>query len=216
MKAHSAIVAGLRVAHPLIVHLRRPTRLADFPYLGCHQYSLRFATSGRRPVFAAPRAAEAVIAQIQKTCDDEKFAILAYCLMHDHLHLVIAGTGSTSDLRRCAKLAKQRADYVIRQMLGIRRLWQHGYYERILRSDEATMRAVRYVLENPVRGGLVERAEDYPFSLTFALRDISNRFSWPRTRKRLWFRQACSENGCGEDLPPFLLKTFLRVCPGCS
>jgi REP element-mobilizing transposase RayT len=84
--------------------------------------------------------------------------------MPDHVHLVIEGTCETSDLRRCAKLAKQRTEYAIRTTFGIRGLWQEGYYERILRSEEATTMAVRYVLDNPVRAGFVRRAEDYPFT----------------------------------------------------
>jgi len=33
-----------------------------------------------------------------------------------------------------------------------------------LRSDEAAISVARYILENPVRGGLVVRIEDYPYS----------------------------------------------------
>jgi len=146
------------------MHFPRPTRLKDFPYVGYHQYSLRFATPGRRRVFEAASAAHLVIGQTQTTCTQERFAILAYCVMPDHMHLVIEGTSATSDLRRCAKLTKQRTDYAARKMFGIRRLWQQGYYERILRSDEATMIVVRYVLDNPVHAGLVACADDYPFS----------------------------------------------------
>jgi putative transposase len=42
-------------------------------------------------------------------------------------------------------------------------LWQQGYFERVLRNDEGTLTVIRYVFENPVRAGLVERYEDYPF-----------------------------------------------------
>ena len=84
--------------------------------------------------------------------------------MPDHIHLVVEGKAETSDLRRFAKVSKQRVDYIFRTGLGIRNTWQEGYYERVLRSDQATDVVVRYVLENPVRAGLVKRAEDYPFS----------------------------------------------------
>ncbi len=84
--------------------------------------------------------------------------------MPDHVHLVLEGACETSDLRRCAKLAKQRIEFVLRTEFGIQGLWQKGYYERVLRSDEATETVVRYVLDNPVRAGLVQRAEDYAFS----------------------------------------------------
>ncbi len=43
-------------------------------------------------------------------------------------------------------------------------LWQGGYYERVLRKDEETQSVIDYILDNPVRAGLVKRPLDYPFS----------------------------------------------------
>jgi hypothetical protein len=43
-------------------------------------------------------------------------------------------------------------------------LWQEGFHERVLRSDESTEAAMRYVLENPVRAGLTRAIGDYPFA----------------------------------------------------
>ncbi len=51
-------------------------------------------------------------------------------------------------------LAKMRGD----------ELWQINYYDHVLRSDEATEKVARYILENPVRKGLVEDFRNYPFS----------------------------------------------------
>ena len=84
--------------------------------------------------------------------------------MPDHVHLVVEGARELSDLCRFVKIAKQRAAYVLRTQRGIPTIWQEGYYERVLRSDEATDVVVRYVLDNPVRTGIVTRAEDYPHS----------------------------------------------------
>jgi REP element-mobilizing transposase RayT len=84
--------------------------------------------------------------------------------MPDHIHLVVEGTAASSDLRRLVKIAKQRVAYVFRRERGIAVTWQEGYYERVLRSTDATRAVVRYVLENPVRARLVARAEDYPHS----------------------------------------------------
>ena len=145
------------------MHRPRPTRLADFPYVGKHHYSLRFATRARRRAFESAGVARATIVQIQQTCGEENFAILAHCVMPDHVHLVLEGC-ERSDLRRCVKLTKQRVEYAARRQFGIQGLWQVGYYERILRSRHALETVVRYVLDNPVRAGLVKKAEDYPFS----------------------------------------------------
>jgi hypothetical protein len=39
-----------------------------------------------------------------------------------------------------------------------------GYFEHVLRDDEVTQMVGKYVLENPVRAGLVKEPLDYPFS----------------------------------------------------
>jgi putative transposase len=54
------------------------------------------------------------------------------------------------------------------------KLWQRYGYERTLRKEEDTLTAVRYIIENPLRAGLVERIEDYAFigSMVCELKDL--------------------------------------------
>jgi hypothetical protein len=44
----------------------------------------------------------------------------------------------------------------------------------VLRDDEMTLVVAKYILENPVRAGLVERVEEYPFvgSMVYTVREI--------------------------------------------
>jgi len=144
--------------------LRRPTRLPDFPYVGQYRYSLRFSTHGRARLFINDAHVDAVTTQIRRSADEDQFAVLAYCFMPDHLHLVVEGLAETSDLRRFIKVMKQRAAYVFRVTFKVPFLWQEGYYERVLRSDEASGIVVRYVFANPVRAGLVSSPWEYPYS----------------------------------------------------
>ena len=44
------------------------------------------------------------------------------------------------------------------------RLWQDGYFDRLLRREEATCEVVGYIIGNPVRAGLCSDASRYPFS----------------------------------------------------
>ena len=91
---------------------------------------------------------------------------MAYCFMPDHLHLAVEGRSTASDLRRFVKVAKQRVAYMARTEFHIPCIWQDGYYERVLRTFESTDTLIRYILDNPVRAALVERAEDFPYSGT--------------------------------------------------
>ncbi len=89
-------------------------------------------------------------------------AIVAYCFMPDHLHLLVEGEAEGSDCLRFSKLAKQLSGYYFKQSFGAR-LWQRYGYERVLRNDESSLSVARYIVENPVRARLVRDARDYPF-----------------------------------------------------
>ena len=53
-------------------------------------------------------------------------------------------------------------------------LWQRGYFEHVLRDDEDTIGVARYIIENPVRAGLVTNPLDYPYlgSFTTTAREL--------------------------------------------
>ena len=142
--------------------MSRPPRVPGFPYTGPYRYFLTFCTRDRTRVFTSREAVGSALEQIRRTAAAERFAIIAYCFMPDHVHLLVEGTHGDSDLRRFAKLAKQRSGAAHAQATG-ERLWQEGYYEHVLRVEENTRGVARYLLENPVRAGLVASPCDYPF-----------------------------------------------------
>jgi len=65
-----------------------------------------------------------------------------------------------------------------------------GYVERVLRAEEDTFAVARYLLGNPVRSGLVESPEEFPFlgSLTMGVHDILESV---QASDRRTFRSAC-------------------------
>ena len=140
----------------------RPQRLEGFDYLGPYAYFLTFCVFERRPVFVTPGHVEAVLTQILRAAAEEAFAVIAYCFMPDHLHLLVRGETDVSNCRRFIALAKQLSGYHFQRAFGAR-LWQRYGYERTLRSDEATLPVVRYIIENPVRAGIVTCPSEYPF-----------------------------------------------------
>jgi putative transposase len=83
--------------------------------------------------------------------------------MPDHLHLLAEGTTTTADCRKFVSRAKQYSGFYFKQTFR-KTLWQRYGYERVLRSEDASLSVARYILENPVRARLVTRATDYPFT----------------------------------------------------
>lgn len=76
--------------------------------------------------------------------------------------MLVEGTTDLSDLRALAHKAKQLSAYDYRRRER-RRLWQPSYWDHVLREDESILPFVRYILENPVRAGLVDSREEYPY-----------------------------------------------------
>jgi len=92
-----------------------------------------------------------------------EWLIFAYCLMPDHLHLLVTPqrAANLSDILGSYK------SYVTRTAWAygvVGHLWQRSFHDRVLRSDQAAPVVVKYILDNPVRARLVERWEDWPWS----------------------------------------------------
>jgi REP-associated tyrosine transposase len=150
-----------------------PEHLPHFDYIGLHRYSLRFCTMQREHVFVTQPVVDLVLEQFLRARSESGIALITYCFMPDHVHLLIAGTSETADCKRFIALAKQYSGFYYKKQHR-RRLWQRYGFERVLRNDEATLAVARYIIENPVRAGLVSDPRDYPFlrSLVFTLDEI--------------------------------------------
>jgi putative transposase len=163
----------------------RPSRIEGFSYRGIHRYFLTICTSRRQRFFEDASSVELALLHILRAARDERMEITVYCFMPDHVHLFVTGTEQGSDLRRFVRFAKQRSGYAFKRAAG-RSLWQEGYVDRVVRSDEEAHEKLRYMLANPIRAGLVERIDDYPFigSPVWPLAQIADLVQDGVTRRR--------------------------------
>jgi len=104
----------------------------------------------------------AIWSQFTRTAEENGFEIPAYCFMPDHLHLLAEGVAASADLRVFVAEAKRVAAHAARPFMR-GRLWQPGYYDRILRDRDDAYEIIRYILGNPARARLPEAQCKYPF-----------------------------------------------------
>jgi putative transposase len=135
--------------------------MRGFSYRGPHRYFLTFCTFERRPYFRSSEAAEIVVRHVRRTAIAQRFAVLAYCLMPDHVHLLVEGTHQDSDLQKFVKIAKQSSGQMYAAWME-NRLWNEGYLDRVLGQDTDVREVARYIIWNPVRAGLVATPAEYP------------------------------------------------------
>jgi putative transposase len=148
-------------------------RLKTFDYLGFYRYFLTICTYDRTHIFIDGESVDLVLTQLSRTADDQRFLVIAYCFMPDHVHLLVEGIHPAADLREFVRIFKQRSSFAWKGNKGTT-LWQRSYFEHVLRDDEDTTCVAKYTLENPVRANLAQRPEDYPYlgSMTMEVRDL--------------------------------------------
>src|SRR3990172_4609402 len=144
---------------------RKRNRLPLETYQGSRAYSLTLRCAQSRAAFARGHVVQSCSETLRTCSEKHGFAVLAYCFMPDHLHLLVEG-GPQSDLPQFVKDFKQQTVYAHRRSnSGV--LWQKSYYDHILRAEEDVRDTARYIVGNPVRAGLVTIASDYPHSGSF-------------------------------------------------
>jgi len=142
--------------------MSRPPRLPGFSYVGAYRYFLTFCTFERRETLRDPSVIASVLMRFRRTALPAQFAILAYCVMPDHVHLLVEGRSVSTDLLKFVKRMKQSSGQAYSHLMK-QRLWQEGYYERVLRPADDAKAVARYIVSNPVRAGLVRVPLDYPY-----------------------------------------------------
>jgi putative transposase len=117
----------------------------------------------RQPTFFSPGDYLAYRRLAAEWCRHFHVEVWAYCLMPNHVHLVVVPESADS-LRRAIGEAHRRYTAEINRREGwTGHLWQ-GRFASFVMDERHTLAAARYVELNPVRAGLVSRVEDYPWS----------------------------------------------------
>jgi putative transposase len=144
---------------------QRP-RLKSFDYIGTYSYFITILTKDHDAHFKEAEVVSCLINLLLETVKSERFDVLGYCFMPDHLHLLIMGMDDKSNLKRFISLFKQKSGYWFKKNYS-ENLWHISYYDHVLRKEESIEGVARYILDNPVRKGLVSDYKEYPFSWSF-------------------------------------------------
>jgi REP element-mobilizing transposase RayT len=98
-----------------------------------------------------------------------RYTLSAYCLMPNHVHVIIQQERGTADnpfpLSKITQSWKRHSSTKIKKTLGIAdSVWQAESYDHVIRNEQELMHYLEYVMENPVQAGLVEKWDDWKWS----------------------------------------------------
>ncbi len=126
-------------------------------------YFITTDTEQRHRTFQNVHAA-AILENALVAYRDRGFYLLhRYVVMPEHLHAILTPADSTT-LEKAAQLIKGGSSHEINKAL-LRKfpVWRPGFTEHLIRDQADYDNHVRYIDENPVKAGLAERPELYPY-----------------------------------------------------
>ncbi len=153
----------------------------------------------RRRIFFSTEDYETYKRLLRRWAASSKVVVWAYCLMPNHVH-VLAETSRPNGLARTfGGLHSAYARFVNAREQATGHLWQERFFSCAVEPLE-TSRVARYVLLNPVRAGMVARAEEWPHS---SIHGHLGRIADPliaRSPIRNWVRDWHTLLACPSDL----------------
>jgi putative transposase len=119
-------------------------------------------TRNGEPYFKDHILARGLLRILKELASEKDVEIHAYCIMPEHVHLVLGPSDKTGVIEFVRSLKGRFKAWSRGE--GVTFFWQRSFYDHVLRKDGGVLEVVKYVLGNPVRGGLSEEAGDYPFA----------------------------------------------------
>jgi REP element-mobilizing transposase RayT len=126
-------------------------------------------SSLRGPFWLSVPNVAAIVAESIHFRDGQVYDLAAYCIMPNHVHMVFTplcnDTGDyypMSAIMHSLKLYTARRCNALLEQSG--RFWQHENYDHVVRDDRERRRIVNYVLNNPVKAGLVEHWKEWEWT----------------------------------------------------
>src|SRR5690606_25578166 len=142
---------------------------------GCYFFTV--VTERRQPILTHPDIRLALREAIMEVRASQPFRINGWVLLPDHMHAIWSLPPGDADFsnrwrrikrhvtRHCGP-AHQRAELLTRRRSAKQcgTLWQHRFWEHLIRDETDFRRHLDYLHANPLRHGLVERVSDWPWS----------------------------------------------------
>lgn len=119
----------------------------------------------RQVVFAAEEDYLRYVKDLRELKDAFGIKVYAYCLMTNHVHLLVAPSNSVAGLGQLIKALAARATRYRNRLEGrTGTLWDSRYKSSVVQTESYLLACCRYIELNPVRACMVVDPADYPWS----------------------------------------------------
>lgn len=126
-------------------------------------YHIMMRGNNREMIFNQSEEKQYFMEQLQHEADEKKISIVAYCLMDNHVHILIH-----ADLQMMTEVIKsiniKFARKYNQKYNRVGHVFQDRYKSEVIDTEEYLLEAIRYIHNNPVKAKMVSKPSDYHWS----------------------------------------------------
>jgi putative transposase len=163
--------AALKLARESLCGPDLTNKLYEIHRRSFGQYDNALDGNPNGPYWLGQEAVAQEVVQSLGYCAKHFFHLWAYCIMPNHVHLLIKHHEDAPLLCDIMKRHKSYTGRVCNQLIGeTDKFWNRETYDHLVRNQKEFDRIAWYILSNPVKAKLVEKWQDWPY--TYAHPDL--------------------------------------------
>ncbi|MFZ5753516.1 MAG: REP-associated tyrosine transposase [Bacillota bacterium] len=139
--------------------------MARYPRRMSHTqvYHVMLRGNEKKDIFLDDQDRNQFIDTLGKMKEDKNYYIYAYCLMDNHVHLLIK-EANDNIARIMKRITVSYVYYFNKKYARVGHLFHDRFRSEIIDNDSYLLAAARYIHNNPVKAGLVKSAGNYKWS----------------------------------------------------
>jgi putative transposase len=127
-------------------------------------YFLTTVTKNRAGIFNEPKNCKILLVTIEYFKLILDYRLYGFCIMPEHLHLLIQPVGKY-DFSYIMKMLKGSFARKLNKISGTEgKIWQKGFYDECVLNSYELIKTLEYMHNNPVKANLASSPEEYPYS----------------------------------------------------
>lgn len=138
---------------------RKPRELLDGAY-----YHILTRGNDKKVIFRQPEDYSVFLDILKKYLECYQISIMHFCLMPNHIHLLVQATRAADLPRLMQGLLQTYGSYFRKTYAATGFVFQNRYKSLPIQKESYLLECARYIERNPLRAGLTDNLIEYPWS----------------------------------------------------
>ena len=127
-----------------------------------HCYFVTSTTRDNIPIFFNDENTKLLCNCIYNFRNQGRYLLLGFVIMSTHFHALLVPQNGYNISQVMHSIKRSSSRLLVNKNQG--KIWQISFYEHVIRNTKQFYEKLDYIHNNPVKAGIVDRAEDYIFS----------------------------------------------------